>query len=145
MSTSFDEVVRPLLCSLLGPDEELRGIIAATHQRTFSGSLYAIGVTDRRLVLQRLDRKLRAKDPPRVITAETLASADVDGAGGGWWTAPMIVLDMAAIALTLGTTDGEKMRFTLMKGGAALAGGPKQTEGIVALAEWIGRSEGPHP
>ena len=34
---------------MLEPGEQLVGVVAATLKKTFSGGLYAIGVTDRRL------------------------------------------------------------------------------------------------
>lgn len=47
----FDSRARPHIEKLLDPGESLLEIVAATHQKTFSGQLYAIGVTDRRLIL----------------------------------------------------------------------------------------------
>lgn len=47
MAGDFAEIVRPLLEQRLAAGEMLLGVIAATHQRTFSGELYGIGVTDR--------------------------------------------------------------------------------------------------
>jgi hypothetical protein len=143
MVGDFGQLARPALEALLDDGETLRGVIAATHQRTLSGQLYAIGVTDRRLLLQPVDRRAQPKGDCRVITRETLVSADVDGAGGGWWTAPAIVLDAAAIALTLRTTDGEKLKLTMMKGGGVLGGGQAQADGVRALAEWMRRNDGP--
>jgi hypothetical protein len=141
----FAERVRPHLEAQLQPGEVLQGVIAATHQKTFSGGLYAVGVTDRRLLLQPLDRRLQPKVPPRSITPDQLASADIDGAGGGWWTAPAAILDMAAVALTLRTTDGEKLKLSMMKGTGllgGLGGGQAQSDGLLALTDWVGRALG---
>jgi hypothetical protein len=136
----FAELARPGLEALLEPGEALRGIIAATQQRTFSGQLYALGVTDRRLLLQPVDRRMQPKGSARVVTPVTLVSAEVDGAGHGWWTAPAVILDATAIALTLRTTDGEKLKLTMMKGGSGLAGGPQQGEGVRSLVDWTQRN-----
>jgi hypothetical protein len=142
MAHDFISSVRPHLEGRLGSGEKLEGIIAGTHQRTFSGSLYAIGVTDRRLILQELDRKLGPKGEPLLITPETLASAEIDGAGNSW-SVPSIILDLAAIALTLRTTDGTKMKLMMMKGGGGLfgklGGGEDQQRGILALIAWMQR------
>ncbi len=138
--TAFGDAVRPGLEASLSPGETLHGILAATHQRTFGGQLYALGVTDRRLLLQPVDRRLQPKGSPTVITPETLVAADIDGAGRGWWTAPSVILEMAAIALTLRTTDGEKLKLMMMRGGGALGGGPEQTAGVSALVEWMQRN-----
>src|SRR5436309_8917100 len=97
MGGRFAEAARPAVEALLEPGETLLGIVAATHQKTFSGELYAVGVTERRLLLQPVDRRMQAKGPAKVITKDTLVGADVDGAGGGWWTAPAVVLDAAAV------------------------------------------------
>ena len=50
MPDQFAERVGPVLQGALEPGEALQGIAAATLQKTFSGGLFAIGVTDRRLV-----------------------------------------------------------------------------------------------
>jgi hypothetical protein len=55
VSDDFEARVRSHLESHLESGEELRGVAAATYQKTFSGSLYAVGVTDRRLLLQPLE------------------------------------------------------------------------------------------
>jgi hypothetical protein len=138
----FAVTVRPHLEALLEPDEALLGVIAATVQKTFSGGLVAVGVTDRRLLLQSLDRRLQPKGDARLIAPADLVSADLDGAGGGWWTAPAAVLDASASALTLRTVDGEKTKLMMMKGTGllgGLGGGESQREGVMALAEWMGR------
>jgi len=142
MGARFAEAARPAVEALLEPGETLLGIVAATHQKTFSGELYAVGVTEGRLLLQPVDRKMQAKGPAKVITKDTLVGADVDGAGGGWWTAPAVVLDAAAVALTLRMADGEKLKLRMMRGGGVLGGGPEQAEGMGALVEWMQRNLG---
>jgi hypothetical protein len=137
MPEDFANVVRPLLEEQLEHEETLRGIVAATHQKTFSGSLYAVGVTDRRLVLQPLDRKLQPKGTPVPVTRETAADAELDGAGGDWWTAPAAVLDATALTLKVRATDGERYKLMMMRGGSSLFGGEEQAQGVVALAEWL--------
>ena len=140
MAGDFAEMARPGIEAQLEPSETLRGLIAATHQKTFGGSLYAVAVTDRRLLLQPLDRRIQPKGDPRSITAGELVSADIDGAGGGWWTAPSVVLDLSAIALTLRTTDGEKVKLMMMNGAGVLGGlggGQAQRDGVLALADWL--------
>src|SRR5262245_10840634 len=144
MAADFAERVRPVLASELADGESLLGVIAATHQKTFGGSLYVVAVTDRRLILQPLDRHLQGKGPATSITPEDLVSADVDGAGGGWWTAPSVVLDMVAIAVTFRTKDGERLKLSMMKGGSGmfgtLGGGESQRDGVLALAAWLERA-----
>ena len=142
----FATEVRPLLEQQLAPDEQLEGIVAATHQTTFSGRLIAIGVTDQRLILQPVDRKMRPKDEAVSILPDELASADADGAGGGWWTATAAIMDNYALTVKLGTTNGRHWKLIMMRGGdgmmGKLGGGEQQEQSIVKLAEWIGAALG---
>ncbi len=143
MAADFAGTVRPHLEALLAPGEELHGMVATTVQKTFSGGLVALGVTDRRLLLMSLDRKLQPKGTPRSIAPDDLVSADLDGAGGGWWTAPAAILDASASELMLRTADGEKTKLMMMNGTGmlgGLGGGETQREGVEALAEWMGRN-----
>jgi hypothetical protein len=137
VSDNFEARVRPHLESHLEPGEELRGVAAATYQKTFSGSLYAVGVTDRRLLLQPLDRQVAAKGPIVSITLDAIGSLELDGAGGGWMTAPAAVLDATALTLKLRTTDGERFKLMMMRGGSFPFGGESQQQGVLALAEWL--------
>jgi len=143
MAEDFSTAVRPLFEAQLEPGEILRGIAAATHQKTFSGSLYAVGVTDRRLFLQPLDRKLQPKGACVSVTRDEAADAELDGAGGGWWTAPEAVLDATALTLKLKTTGGERLKLMMMRGGSSLFGGEQQARGVVALAEWLAAAREP--
>ena len=139
MPEDFANLVRPLFDAQLESGETLRGVLAATHQKTFSGSLYGVGVTDRRLLLQPLDRKLQPKGAPAEVTREAAADAELDGAGGGWWTAPSSVLDATALTLKV-TAGGERLKLMMMRGGSSLAGGEQQDTGVLALAEWLAES-----
>jgi hypothetical protein len=136
MSAGFAEVVRPQLEAQLEQGEALRGIAAATYQKKFSGSMYAIGVTNTRLLLQPLDRKSQPKGALVAVTPAEAADAELDGAGGGWWTAPATVLDATAVTLKV-TAGGERLKLMMMRGGSKLFGGEQQSEGVLALAEWL--------
>jgi hypothetical protein len=148
MPGEFATTVRPAVETQLDAGESLQGLIAATQQKTFSGQLYVIAVTDRRLLLVPLDRWLQPKGDAHSIAAESLASADVDGAGGGgggWWSAPAALLDATALTLRIQTTGGEKFKLRMMKGTGVLGGlggGQAQSDGILALAEWMRRNLG---
>jgi hypothetical protein len=142
VAADFSATVRPHLDALLEPGEALLGVVAATVQKTFSGGLFALGVTDRRLLLMPLGRKLEPKGDTRSIAPGDLVSAEMDGAGGGWWTAPAAILSASATGLTLRTADGVKTRLMMMKGTGVLGGlggGEAQSQGVTALAEWMGR------
>ena len=139
MPAEFAATVRPHLETQLESGETLRGVIAATHQKTFSGTLHALGVTDRRLILQALDRHAQPKGEPKTIIREALASADADGIGAGWWRAGSGLVG-AALTVTLRTRDGEKLKLMMMEGTGllgSLGGGEAQREGVAALAEWM--------
>ncbi len=141
MPTDFETLARPTLEPLLMPGETLKGVCAAVFQKTFSGQQYAIGVTDTRLLLQPVGRHAEAKGEPVVVTRDTIETVKLDGAGDGWWTAPMAVLDATALTLELRTRDGHKLKLMMMKGGGglmgSLGGGEHQSTGVVALAEWL--------
>ncbi|HEX9376675.1 MAG TPA: hypothetical protein VGB19_10625 [Actinomycetota bacterium] len=141
MARDFDTMVRPGLEGLLEPGETLRGLAAATFQKTFSGGLYAIGVTDRRLILQPLDRKLQPKKPARSVGRADVAKAELGGAGGGDFNAASAVMDAAALTLVLRTTDGQKFKLSMMRGSdgvlGGLSGGAAQLQGVTALTDWL--------
>jgi hypothetical protein len=146
MPGDFATTVRPAVEAQLDAGEQLQGLVAATQQKTFSGQLYAIAVTDRRLLLVPLDRRLQPRGDPSSVTGQTVASADLDGAGGGWWTAPQAVLDASALTLRMQTTGGEKFKLMMMQGATGLlgglGGGQAQSDGVLALAEWLRRNLG---
>ena len=148
MADEFATRVAPVLQPLLEPGERLVGIAAATLRKTFSGGMYAVGVTDRRLILQALDRRLAPKDEPVVLPPTALESGGVDGGSllsdaGGYGTSDIV--DALSITVELRTTDGRKFKLMMMKGGdgflaSGLAGGETQTQGVRALVEWLGRA-----
>lgn len=131
-------MVTPVLTPLLEPGEELRAVVAATHQKTFSGSMYVLGVTDRRLLVQGLDRKWNANVPLETAsTREALASAEIDGAGDGWWTTAAAIADMHSLVMRITLDSGERMKFMMTKGGMKLLGGEAQSSGIEAIVDLI--------
>ncbi len=144
MPDQFAERVGPILQGQLEQDETLRGVVAATLQKTFSGGLFAIGVTDRRLLLQQLDRKLQAKEAAVSLPPEALESGGVEDEsllGTDDLIDTAAIVDAVSVTVLLRTTDGRKFKLMMMKGGdgmlGALAGGPSQTEGVRALVEWL--------
>ncbi len=100
-----------------------------------------MGVTDRRLLIQPLDRRGDADGAAESITADQVASAKAGGAGGGWWSVTTGILDHAAIRLEIKTTGGEELKLMLMRGEGKLlgklGGGESQRQGLEALAEWF--------
>jgi hypothetical protein len=129
------------LSERLDAGERLNGVVAANQQLSaFSGRAVAIGVTDRRLLIQPLDRRGEAKGEPISISPAELVGADGGPAGGGWITLGSVVLDHAAVRLKLRTADGEKLKLTLMSGSGVLGGlggGDSQSAGAEALGRWL--------
>jgi hypothetical protein len=136
----IDSKYRPDLESQLESGEELRGMCIATQQSTFKGRAVALGVTDRRLLLQPLDRRGDPKGDPESLPPERIASAEVDGAGGGWANVGPAILDSTAVTLKLRTADGQKLKLMMMRGTGALGrlgGGEAQRDGLAALGRWF--------
>jgi hypothetical protein len=144
----LDSKYRPVLTEQLNDGEELRGVCVASRQKSmFVGGAVAIGVTDRRLLVQPLDRRGDADGSVQSISPEQVASAKAGGAGGGWWSVTTGILDHAAVRLEIKTTDGEKLKVMLMRGEGKLlgklGGGEAQRTGLDALAEWFRAIEAP--
>ena len=78
--------------------------------------MVALAATEGRLLVQGLTRKFERDGDPLAITPDRLASASAEGAGGGWADLGAAVMDKAAVTLKLRTTDGEKVKLTMMRG-----------------------------
>ncbi len=138
MTQEFASLAEPHLVNQIPPGESLRGIVAASQSKTFSATLYGVGITESRLILQPFDRKVQPKGAATIVSNRAeLATADLDGAGNGWLTAPMIVMSAAALTLRIRAENGEKFKLMLMKGGGAMTGGESQRTGVLALAELL--------
>ena len=101
----------------------------------------ALGVTDRRLLVQPLDRRGEVQGEATSLPAERIASAKAGDAGGGWATPTAASADQAAVQLKLRTTDGDKISLMMMRGEGrilgGLDGGEPQRRGIAALGRWF--------
>jgi hypothetical protein len=134
MADDFATRATPLLAAHLDPGEELRGVVAANAQKTFSATTVALGPTDRRLLVLPVDRKIEPKGPLQVVSAAAaLAAAKIDGAGDGWWTATAAIMDSTSLTLRIQTDDGEKLKLMMTRGGSKLFGGETQRDGVTAL------------
>jgi hypothetical protein len=133
----LDSKLRPLVEPLLEPGEELRGVCVATQQSMFKGRQVAIGVSDRRLIVQAANRKFAPDGEPLSLPPERIVDASVDGAGGGWMEVGAAILDQVAVTLKLRTSDGEKLKLTMMRGSGPLGGGETQRQGVEALGAWF--------
>ena len=142
----LDSKYWPVLADQLEAGEELRGLCVASQQKSmFKGGAVAIGVTDRRLLVQPLDRRGDPDGNGDSIAPEQVASAKAGGAGGGWWSVTTGIRDHAAVRLEIKKTDGEKLKVMLMRGGGkilgGLGGGETQRRGLEALAGWFSANE----
>jgi hypothetical protein len=138
----LDTKYRPILEEELESGEGLRGLCVASQQKSmFKGGAVAIGVTDRRLLVQPLNRRGDPDGPAESIAPEQVASAKAGGAGGGWWSVTTGILDHAAIRLEIKKADGVKLKVMLMRGEGkllgGLGGGDAQRQGLEALAGWF--------
>jgi hypothetical protein len=140
----LDSTLRSPLERLLEGGEQLHGVCVATQQSAFSGHSTAVGVTDDRLLLQPLDRRLQPKGEPLVVRPEDIAAVSAGGAGGGWLNVGSALMDNVAVTLKLRTVDGKKVKLTMMHGSGplgGLGGGETQRAGVQALGEWFKRAE----
>jgi hypothetical protein len=144
----FDARLRPRLESLLAPGDALEGICAASRQKgLFSGGAVALGVTDRRLLVQPLSRRGDPEGEAVELEPGDIAEAKAEGAGGGWAQVGAAIMDEHAVKLTLKTSAGEKLKLMLMRAEgdglmAALGGGEGQRRGVEALGRWFERAAG---
>src|SRR5919109_3834103 len=112
----LDSKYRRQLESQLDSGEELGGICIASQQKgLLKGGAVVIGTTDRRLLIQPLDRRGEPDGPSRSIAPEQIALAKAGPAGGEWFNVDAVVLDHAAVRLQIHTTDGEKLKLMLMR------------------------------
>ena len=132
--------LEPLAAGLVKPGETVVGTAIATRTGMFSGAQCALVVTDRRLIIQTLDRKFGAKGEPLSLTARDVESFRVSGLGDDWMTAISIAAN-AGMELRLKTTSGEKLKLMMMDGGSGmmgtLGGGEVQAAGVEALVAWL--------
>jgi hypothetical protein len=136
----LDSKLRGAVEPLLKPGEELRGVCVAVQQSMFKGRQVAVAVSDRRLLVQGMNRKFEPDGEALSLPPERIADVSVDGAGGGWLEVGAAILDQVAITLKLRTSDGEKLKLKMMRGDGplgGLGGGETQRQGVEALGAWF--------
>lgn len=144
----FRERLDAQLAELLEPDEALMGVCAASQQKgLFSGGVAALIVTDRRLIVQELDRRGRVKAGEHLsITEPEIESVKAGGVAGAWDSPSSMLMDNSTVKLKLKLTNGTKLKFTFMDGSGPigmLGGGDSQRNGSAALLAFLGRSDSP--
>jgi hypothetical protein len=144
--SDFEAMLRPFAESILEPGEELLGTCIASQQTTFRGWMVAIAVTDRQLVLQRLkkSKQLEADGEPLRLGAADIADAKTGSSGDEFANPTIAVVEALAITLQLKTTDGQKLKLMISRGGEGtlgrMGGGQTQSEGVEALGQWFRRN-----
>lgn len=139
----FEQMHGDHLRSLLEPDEQLLGVAAVNWQRNlFKQTVCALGVTDRRLILQPLDRKGKQAtgESPTSIRREEITKGSYGGGGGMGSSPTAMIMDSASIEVKLKTSDGARYKLLLMTGEGMLgrwAGGPSQRSGAEALITFL--------
>ena len=78
----IDSKYRPVVEAELEAGEQLRGLCIGSQQKGFfKGGAAVIGITDRRLILQSLDRRGNQDGRPESIAPQQVASAKAGGTG----------------------------------------------------------------
>src|SRR5262245_43448586 len=82
----------------LDDGEHLEGALFASRQiSACKGGSVVLGVTDRRLIVQPLDRRGRPDGERMSITPGEITRLDGGPAGGGWLSLEAAVMDSAAV------------------------------------------------
>ena len=132
--------LRPVAEALLMQGETLRGVCIATQVGMFKGRQVLLAATDGRLLVQAMNRKFEPVGDAISLPPERIADASAEGAGGGWMNVGLAIMDGAAVTLKVRTTDGEKLKLTMMRGTGMfgkLGGGDTQRHGVEAVAAWF--------
>lgn len=140
MGSNLADKLRAALGPSLADGEQLQGVCVATQVGLFRGRQVAIGVTPERLLVQGMNRRFEPDGPVLALPPERIESAGADGAGGGWPELGAAIMDRAAVTLKLRTSDGEKLKLTMMRATGplgGLGGGEEQRQGVEALAQWF--------
>ncbi len=142
--SKFEGMIDERLGELLEAGETVRGVAAASQQKgIFSGGVVALAVTDRRLIIQPLDRRGKGpKGEATSIAREEVASAKLGRPGGSWESPSSIIVGQVSIQVKLKTKSGDKFRFMLMDGSGlfgAMGGGESQAAGADALRVFLDR------
>ncbi len=128
-----DEKLHEVLDPLLATGETMLGRLMATHSKSFSATVYAIGVTPQRLILQPVGRKLEAKGEPITIAPTDIRTSSVDGMGGG--VSEFLKADPGDIRIE---TADHKFKLAALGGGMdQIFTGDAQRDGKQALIEFL--------
>jgi hypothetical protein len=124
--------LEPVARALLAPGESLVGCCVATWQRTFSGGMVAIAVTNGRIIVQKVDRRFGPSGDPVSLPPARIARALVTNGVGGSVSIPSLIMDAVSVTVDITDIDGLRLRLMLMG-----SGGEIQHDGITALLAYL--------
>lgn len=78
-----DDRLRKAVAPAVPAGETLIGVVLANHQKTFSAKLYALGVTERHLVLQPVGRSIEPSSPAVVLAQHEIEVGNIFNEGAG--------------------------------------------------------------
>ena len=93
-----------LMQSQLVPGEVMHGMIVANQQKTFSMTLYLVATTDRRIIMQPVNRKWQADGAPLSFRPNDISNTSV------WGWAHDAASRKEKVATFL-TTSGDRIKF----------------------------------
>lgn len=126
---------RQYLAGMCRPDDSLVGAFVGAHAKTFSSTIYAVGVTRTAMVLQPLDKKQQPVGAPTWYRPGDITNAALWGHGGGWRE---FLARNSEFELRFQTTAGEHFKIMAVGGWVmAKAMGDGYEEGMLAVAEWL--------
>ena len=126
---------RQYLAGQCRPDDPLVGAFVGSHAKTFSATIYAVGVTRSAMVMQQLDKKQQPVGGPVWYRPSDITNAALWGQGGGWRE---FLARNSEFELRFQTTAGEHFKVTAVGGWLmAKAMGDGYEQGMMAVAEWL--------
>jgi hypothetical protein len=78
-----DERLRQAVTPAVPPGETLVGVVLANQQKALSAKLYAVGVTERHLVLQPVGRSMQPSAPAIVLAQHDVEVGNIFNEGAG--------------------------------------------------------------
>lgn len=128
----IEQRLREAIVHAVPPGETIRGVVIGNQQRTFSVSLWALGVTEQHLVLQPLDRKYVPNGTPIALRADEIEVGNIFGDGAG------LSIGKKAQELRF-SARGEKYKFMTLGGNMLenLFASDGQLDGLDAIVEFL--------
>jgi len=123
--------------ALTDGSERTLGTCVASWPSAFRSKTVAIVATDRRLLVQEIDRKINPQGDVISLPPERIESAELSGVRGR--SVSSAVMNAATITIKLRTTDGQKMKLVTMAGDGMFGGMNGASEQRQAVEAVLGR------